>query len=299
MGFTAPPGWPTPPPGWRPPPDWRPDPTWPPAPDGWRFWTDDAPVPRRPASATGGGRARPAGLAAALVAGGAVVLLLLGAGTTGLVTGWWSEQPDPVPTPTPTPSVPTPAPTPAPSPTPSPTPSTRTVTAPPPPTPEPDPTPEKLLLATQFGLGPATVGTSVQDVELAFGLDLEEQWADGECVVRLDDTAGIGTVDNGGAVQTYVVLTPQVRTVEGIGVGSTYDEVAAAYPQWLAGMSGWSTQYDGRFVPIEISPYAQTPDYTGTGRHMMFELDANDVVQRYRVGAPPYVFHVDVCTTPD
>lgn len=117
--------------------------------------------------------------------------------------------------------------------------------------------------------------------------------------MRLDHVAGIGTVDNSGAVQTNVVLNPEVRTVEGIGVGSSYGEIAAAYPQWLAGMSGWTTQYDGRFVPIEISPYAQTADYTGTGRHMMFELDADDVVQRYRVVAPPYVFHVGVCTTAD
>jgi len=137
----------------------------------------------------------------------------------------------------------------------------------------------------------------VSDVERTLGLSLEEQWQRGECIVRLDDEMGIGTVDNNGAIQTYFILNPRVRTTEGVGVGSSFDEIATAYPKWIAGMSGYTTDYGGRFVPIEISPYAQRPDYSAAGRHLMFELDDHDRVVRFRVGAPPYVFHTDICSS--
>lgn len=40
--YNSPPNWPPPPAGWSPPPGWSPDPAWGPAPQGWRFWVEDA-----------------------------------------------------------------------------------------------------------------------------------------------------------------------------------------------------------------------------------------------------------------
>ncbi len=153
-------------------------------------------------------------------------------------------------------------------------------------------------LATQFGLGTMRVGNDVSQVEDALGLTLEVQWTRGECVVRLDENVGIGTVDNDGAVQTYVVLNPAIRTNTGLGVGSTYEDIAAAYPKWTAGYTGETTKYGGKFVPIQISLPGTGFDNSSTGRHLMFELDADGKVKRYRVGAPSYVFHTEICYSP-
>lgn len=277
MRFNSPPGWPAPPPGWSPPPGWQPDPSWPPPPPGWRLWVEE-PGGRRPG--------------VALVVGLVVLAVVAAGGVAGafVVSSQRGSGPDPAPvtalTTTPTTTATDPAPEPDPKPRPG-------------PEPEPEPGPALDVVATQFGLGPATVGDSVTSVERALGLTLAEQWTDGECVVRLDPDVGIGTVDNAGAVQTYFVLNPDVRTPEGIGVGSDYDAIAAAYPQWIAGVSGYVTDYGGRFVTVQPSPYAQSPDHSASGRHLMFELDGDDRVRRYRVGAPPYVFHIGICSTPE
>src|SRR4051812_13489249 len=74
--FLVPPGWPTPPPGWVPPPDWKPDPTWPAAPSDWVWWSQPAPVPKRPGMAWI--------IAGASMLPFSLLLLVIGLATTGL-----------------------------------------------------------------------------------------------------------------------------------------------------------------------------------------------------------------------
>ncbi|HEX8497875.1 MAG TPA: hypothetical protein VF661_11835 [Actinomycetales bacterium] len=150
---------------------------------------------------------------------------------------------------------------------------------------------------SQFGMGNVVVGEQVTELEAELGLDLVPVPSQTECSVRFDDVKGVATVDWMGAIQTFLIMNPQWRTVgHGIGVGSTYAEIVAAYPRWVGGIPGGPhvTQYGGRFVTV-----VPIPDNRATGRHMLFELDAQDVVRRYRVGAPPYVQHTGICRSPE
>ena len=157
-------------------------------------------------------------------------------------------------------------------------------------------------MATQFGIGDAGPGDSVSSVEAYLGTSyssvvLEEPG----CTVLFDEGSGLGVVTSGdGIVQTHIIWNPAVRTPEGIGVGSTYEELVGTYPDWVSEgvYDGYTTSQGGRFVALEISAPGTTPDNSSTGRHMLFELDAQERVFAYRVGAPPFVFHTEVCGTP-
>lgn len=78
--FNAPPGWPpAPSEDWRPPEGWKPDPSWPPAPEGWEFWVAQPVVQDGVLAITPPeGRRSRRGRRAALMAGVAVVVFLLG-----------------------------------------------------------------------------------------------------------------------------------------------------------------------------------------------------------------------------
>ncbi|WP_336921023.1 hypothetical protein [Aquipuribacter sp. SD81] len=213
------------------------------------------------------------------------------------------DPPDPGPVPVTTvpstqPVPPEPVPTDPSPPEPEPPDPSTAEPVPPEPEPEPEPDPSDMALATQFGLGELTVGAPVSALEAAAGAEMTVERVEGDCVVRYLESLQIATVDNDGAIQTYLVTGGPITTVEGVGIGSTYDDIVAAYPLWVAGLSGETTSFGGRYVPIEISSPGVGADYGATGRHMMFEMDADDRVARFRVGAPPYVFHTDICSSP-
>jgi hypothetical protein len=188
------------------------------------------------------------------------------------------------------------------TPTPTPTPS------PPPPIPEPTgppPSPTAAIRAHWLALGDAQPGDSIPVVEAALGVAFgaPNQLTETCSYANTADGAfGIIVAHNGayvdGTVQAFIVRTPNVRMVDTeVGVGSSLAEVREAYPKWAA--SGGVNSTGGENVWIGPSPYAQRPDVTSTGRGALFEADPDGTVVQYRVGAYPYVTHLEYCSSPE
>lgn len=121
-----------------------------------------------------------------------------------------------LPSPSPTPTV---MPTPTPSPTPTPT----------------GPPPLASLVATPDGLGPLLIGQ-----QPPAGTDAPVV-ADPTCTMESGDPAWIAQYGapgerpfkllvDGTGVARIDITDPEIRTAAGVGVGSTHDEVLAAYP---------------------------------------------------------------------
>jgi len=136
------------------------------------------------------------------------------------------------------------------------------------PTPDPVEEADALVLTTR-GLGPLSIGSDPADSDLvrfdpefcSFAGDAtaEERgrwiWAgpgDFELAVRLD----VGD----GRVRALEVVDPAISTDRGVGVGSTRDELVAAYPDILVGVEG------GRSSVLHVS------DASGT---LVFEVGAD------------------------
>lgn len=183
--------------------------------------------------------------------------------------------------------------------------STTTTTAPPtsttrPPsttTSTPTPTVEPITEATRVtlrGIGPVAVPAELADVSARIGVDLHRD----ESSV-LDPTATCGFVskvagldglffmlDGTRVVRVDVDAGSPIRTVSGIGNGSTEAEVEAAYP--------------GR---VEVTPHPYTgptghyltvTDPSAPGYSIIFETDGTTVTS-YRSGLAEYVSYIEGC----
>ena len=175
----------------------------------------------------GGGLAKRAALLVSLLV---AALLLSGGGVALALTGKLPFLAQPVPPPSSAPSpVPTQAPTPTPTTTPTPTPTPTTDLA----------APETWIVSANTG-GPLVRGESMQeagdaltsaytvgDAGCAVGL-YSSKTSRGAVVLRPDESGTtVGSIEFTSSDDS---TTPSPRTPEGIGLGSTEDEILAAYP---------------------------------------------------------------------
>jgi hypothetical protein len=108
------------------------------------------------------------------------------------------------------------------------------------PLPDPPPDPNLDLTATFYGLGDAPLGGTIEEAEAALGVDFGEVEPlndSGDCGLAQAESSGLGVlVASPGGEQAFVVTAPEVPFVMGtatpVGVGSTADDVRAAFPRW-------------------------------------------------------------------
>jgi hypothetical protein len=153
------------------------------------------------------------------------------------------------------------------------------------------------LTASFFGVGELELGGTVEEAEIALGVDfgpVEPLTDAGDCGLTQDTTDGLGlVVATPGGVQAVVVAHPDIPFVQAdqpVGVSSTVDEVRAAFPKWV-GSDGYASLFGGErltVTPMELP-----------GRALLMEADENGIIRQYRVGVDRYVLHVDYCTTPE
>lgn len=255
--FNPPPSWPRPPEGWEPPVGWTPDPAWGPPPPGWQLWQADAPWSRSTLPDPGGRRRwRRTGLVAA-----GVVAALLTAGAL--------QPADPPASPRPAPSE------------------------------RPVPSDPGRILLTPRGLSDLEVGasTSISDVENYLGrrggLYLAGQTD--ECGLAIAEDLGMAFVtDENQGITALINQDPQLRTAEGVGVGSTLQSVQLAYPELVTVLDS-ASQTGGPIVVVDDLTQPGAP-LTADSRLMAFDTDAGRVVTRMRVGMWPWVGYTDYCS---
>lgn len=219
-------------------------------------------------------RGRRTGVAIAVVA-----LLAIGAAGGGVALGLIPTAPEAAPVTTPSPTEPTRTVTPSSAPvviTPAPTPTTPPYSA----------TDWSTWTITADGIGPATIGsaTGTDDAALREGLTpapplvddtgtVIYQWGCANPNARIWERSDGKVVEivGDGVVQTVVISGPSdstatqpavgPKTLAGIGLGSTLDEIRAAYPNVVqtrtdaAGGTGdtfWAVPDGGRFIVFQI-----------------------------------------------
>jgi hypothetical protein len=167
-------------------------------------------------------------------------------------------------------------------------------------TPVPPP-PDDAIIVTQDGLGDLDLGAretlslSLTDVETWLGEPLSPKPQTDECVLATNEEFGIALVtDQYNGVMGFVLDHQDVVTSEGIRVGSTSDELIAAYGESLRQVDGATSVSGGPliFVDDDDAPGAP-PD--STSRHLAFDLDAEGTVTRLKSGYWPWMGFRDYC----
>ncbi|SDE32952.1 hypothetical protein [Auraticoccus monumenti] len=206
-----------------------------------------------------------------------------------------SVSPAPLPSPS-DPPAPLPSPSDSPAPLPSPTPVPPPV--PDPPAPEPTPAPDGVVL-TPRSLGHLTLDgpetLAVWDVEEAFDASGEFLYA------GQTDECGLGThegyrvavvMDSIQAVQAFVVENAEVVTQEGVALGSSTEDVVAAY-----GLENvYTAPVDSRAGgPLLVVGDGSGPPTEGQLSYA-FDTDAAGEVTGLRAGAWPWIGYRDYCS---
>lgn len=148
---------------------------------------------------------------------------------------------------------------------------------------------------TVRGLGPIVVPMELADVSQRIGYDLhrdDNSTPDptSPCAF-VSDVAGLPDLylmlDGTRVVRVDVGEASTIRTVSGIGIGSTEAEVQAAYPAMVEVTPHPYTGGDGGHYLTVTDPSA--PDYAIT-----FETDGNKVIA-YRSGLAEFVSYIEGC----
>lgn len=142
------------------------------------------------------------------------------------------------------------------------------------------------------GFGPARFGDDEELVRMSWGrpLRLSGTAADGCHQLfmepRPQDGFGISFMLESGVLVRYDIDTDRFQTPEGIEVGSSADEVLAAYPDRVE-------QQPHKYVEgaryLVVRPAGTEP------ARFVFEVNPQGRVARWRVGVPPAVHYVEGC----
>jgi hypothetical protein len=188
-----------------------------------------------------------------------------------------------------------PSPRPIPGPTPTPT---------PPPTPVPFDDPIADQPVTFGGVGDAFVGDSLDQVAEDLGLEFEAPPEDvgTDCFLSVDTSQMLAVIHTSQLIaQVFIVFSPNVELEQlagvPVGVGSTVDEVRAAFDQY-AGSDDYLSRAGGERIVVLPPGLAGPEGQRSAGLGALFEADPSGVVRIMRVGNAAAVSHVDWCTTP-
>lgn len=144
--------------------------------------------------------------------------------------------------------------------------------------------------ATPDGLGRLSIGSTYAEAAAALGQPLkvsDDLGTDGECVgVSLEGgPEGLFALGGSGLIRSVEIGNPDIRTADGLGIGSTEDEVSSAF--------------DGR---IDATPHVyreggQYLTYTSPdspGHQFVFDTEAGQVFY-YRIGEQGWANAVEGC----
>lgn len=166
-----------------------------------------------------------------------------------------------------------------------------------------EPTDDALVLH-QDGIGGIRLererqSLSVTDVETWLGTDLALNPQTDSCALGINEDLGIAVMyDHDTGVLGFVFDNSQVTTSEGIGVGSTVEDVAAAYGRGAAVLSEVVSQTGGPLVLVSDADFPEAPPGPRT-LHLAFDSDEAGKVTRLRAGFWPWVAYRDYCSAED
>lgn len=158
------------------------------------------------------------------------------------------------------------------------------------------PTDTKVI--TQRGIGSLEVGgaLSTTDIETYFSLTFSPRSQTEYCSLNIQADVGLATVSNADtATMAFIIENPELRTAEGIGAGSTYDEVFNAYGEYIVDDYVYPSHTGGPMILVDdfSRPGAALTEDT---RLMAFDTDPEGTVTRVRVGMWPWVGFLDYCS---
>lgn len=157
------------------------------------------------------------------------------------------------------------------------------------------------IVLTQDGLGELDLGSrdalslSIMDVEAWLGEALSPKPQTGECTLATNEDLGIALVaDPYDGVMGFVIDNPDVTTPEGIRVGSTTEELDAAYGDSIGFVEGALSNSGG---PLAIVDDTENPGAApdATSRHLAFDTDPEGTVTRLKSGYWPWMGYPDYC----
>ena len=152
-----------------------------------------------------------------------------------------------------------------------------------------DPGPAPSVSREGFG-GLTVLQSSITDVERTLGLGSSFPAPQTEyCSLVIFETDGVAvTATDAGVVLAFVLQNSAVTTGQGIRVGSTVDDLTAAYGSALT-VHRRVSPTGGPVVLVDDG----SPDQES---HLAFDLDPDGRVARIRIGALPWVGYTDYCS---
>ena len=141
------------------------------------------------------------------------------------------------------------------------------------------------------GLGPVRIGMTLEEGERVSGLIFEpESGGDESCRYYTPDRgpSAVAFMVSNGEIVRVEVTNPNIRTLSGYGVGSTADELQAAFPERIETVP--HPLIDGGlyivFVPV---------DDADADKRVIWEADPEGIVINMRAGRVPFVDFSEGC----
>ncbi len=136
---------------------------------------------------------------------------------------------------------------------------------------------------TRHGFGRLTVGLTRAQMERRTGRRLKFSYNTGSCAIwDLRGARGISLMTTRGRLARVGIYRGTWRTIVGVQIGDTEDEVRERYPRL-------------RTRPHPYDPDGQYLIVPGPNRRVVFETDGNDEVTSFRGGRMPEIMYIEGC----